>query len=105
MAAKWELVTDGDNERTDRLEVSGGHLYRTRAYQIKSDEDENEWTSLRGVSMVFVPDSVEKIMKRMVAMAPQMKDLVEKMVSGGASCPICLGTRLVEDRPCPGCAS
>ena len=27
---KWEIVTDESYERTDRLKVDGGYLYRTR---------------------------------------------------------------------------
>lgn len=47
MPDPWQVITDGTYNRTQRLAVPGGWLYKT--------------TSVEGLAMVFVPD---------VAMAP-----------------------------------
>lgn len=47
MKSKWERITEDGGEKTDRMRIDDGYLYRTRAINTHGSS----------VAMVFVPNT------------------------------------------------
>jgi hypothetical protein len=52
MKREWELMHEADGERTHRLRIPGGWLYRYTEWSIPDDEHKHQMTAI-----VFVPRS------------------------------------------------
>ena len=52
---EWTIITDEKYERTERLEVPNGWLYRSSVYAWNDDD-----LASKTVAMVFVPNQVNR---------------------------------------------
>ena len=59
---KWETVSNGYEEKTERLKVIGGWLVRTAVYTIKYGDNDfcTEEKCLASATTAFVPDAGHK---------------------------------------------
>jgi hypothetical protein len=53
----WELLTEAPDERTERLRVDGGWLYRTAVFVSQPDGEKTRYVGAT-VALAFVPEQL-----------------------------------------------